>query len=98
MSTHDFRPPADDADTTDTFLFAPNYVNDVSYLMLGISGTVNLTYEPGTPAPSTAYILSRGGDKQTLQPNTTNDYNVNDGDYIVIVGPCASCKVQFNYL
>lgn len=97
MSTEDFRPPADAPDTTDTFLFSPNYSEGISYLMLGIGGTVNLTYAAGSPAPSSAYIFSQGGPRQTLQPGT-NQYNVNDGDYIVITGNGASCKVQFSYI
>ncbi|HEX3465640.1 MAG TPA: hypothetical protein VHS78_16440 [Candidatus Elarobacter sp.] len=81
--------------TTDTFLFAPN-LNNQSYLMLGIAGTLNLTYQPGSPSPVSAYIYSPGGTQFLVVG--TNQYTVNDGDYIVIDGIGASCKVEFNYI
>jgi hypothetical protein len=81
--------------TSGITLFSPNYSPQVSYFSFPQSGTISLYYAPGTPAPTAVNILSASG-STPVNPGP-GQYTVQAGDYVQIVGPAASCKIQFYY-
>lgn len=76
--------------------FLPNYSPALSIALFPQSGSVALIYEPGSPAPSNVYIAHQGGPQTSVPPGESN-YAVNAGDYLIIVGQAASCKIQWSY-
>jgi|SRR5579872_2648264 len=90
------RPDAPATAATTLTFFSPNYTPDQSFAYFSQTGTVTLTYVPGAPTPISVFILHQGGPQTPVSPGTSQ-YPVNAGDYLMIVGRAASCKIQFTY-
>jgi hypothetical protein len=99
MATTTTPTPAElgiDAAASGVTFFSPNYAPGLTFMTFPQSGTVQLTYGPGSPAPTQAYIYQNGG--QTPLRVGTQNYNVNANDTVYILGNAASCKVYYQYI
>lgn len=100
QSTLNVPAPTIDATTTApngfTF-FSTNYQPGQSFGYFPTTGTVSLIFGAGSPAPSSVYIFHQGGQTTPVTPGQ-GQYSVNAGDYLMIEGIGASCKIQFYYI
>lgn len=81
-------------DGTLLFYFAPNFTKARSATQFPLSGVVTLTYQRGTPAPESVYIL--GTNKSTVEEGTSN-YTVSSGDHLIVAGDGASAQIEWFY-
>ncbi len=76
--------------------FSPNYSPGLSFGYFPQTGSVTLSYGPGSPPPSSVYIFHQGGQKTPVSVGQ-GVYTVSQGDYLMIEGNGASCKIQWFY-
>jgi len=97
MATPSLQELGIDVSVSGLTLFSPNYAPGISLFTFPQSGTVQLTYGVGNPAPTSVYIQHQGGGSTPVNPGTQN-YTVNAYDVLYIIGAAASAKVQYNYV
>ncbi|HTW85451.1 MAG TPA: hypothetical protein VMD91_15385 [Candidatus Sulfotelmatobacter sp.] len=77
-------------------LYSPNYSPGISLFTFPQTGSVQLVYGVGNPAPTSVVIYHQGGG-QTNVPPGSGQYNVGYGDVLYIFGNNASAKIQYIY-
>jgi hypothetical protein len=90
------KPEGAPVDASTLTFFCPNYSPDLSFAMFPLSGQVTITYGPGSPSPTNVFISHQGGGSTPVAPGQQT-YAVNAGDYLLIEGQGASCKIQWFY-
>ena len=84
-------------DATGYTFFCPNYMPGESFAYFPSTGTVQLNCSYGQPQPTNVYIFHQGGSTTQVTQGVAQ-YSVNAGDYLIIQGPAASCKIAWFYL